>query len=103
MSEFYDKDEDKGAELIYKFIDGDISLSDAAKLADEGGASDRSYKMIRDFHRKLFNSDRKTLRAAVLEHENLLKLVKDIEGELKTTHKDLMDEYIRSKNRRKKK
>ncbi len=103
VSEFYDKDEDKGAELIYKFIDGDISLSDAAKLADEGGASDRSYKMIKDFHRKLFNSDRKTLRAAVLKHENLLELVKDIEGELKTTHKDLMEEYIRSKNRRKKK
>ena len=59
--------------------------------------------MIKDFHTKLFASDHRALRKAVLKHENLLELVKDIQNELKTTHIDLQKEYEKSKERRNKK
>ena len=56
--------------------------------------------MIKDFHTKLFKSDPRELRKAVLKHENLLDLVKDLQNELKTTHMDLKAEYEKFKNRR---
>ena len=103
VSDFFYKEPDKAKKLIYKFIDGEITLLNAAKQADKGGASDRNYKMIKDFHTKLFASDHRALRKAVLKHENLLELVKDIQNELKTTHIDLQKEYEKSKERRNKK
>ena len=103
ISDYFYTQPKNAKKLIYKLIDEEITLTEASTAAVEGGASDREYKMIKDFHTKLFLSDARKLRKAVLKHENLLELVKDIEGELKTTHKDLMEEYIKSKNRRKKK
>lgn len=100
VSDFFYTHPSQAEKTIYDFIDGKVTLLDASKTADEGGASDREYKMIKDFHTKLFKSDPRELRKAVLKHENLLDLVKDIQNELKTTHMDLKAEYEKFKNRR---
>jgi hypothetical protein len=85
--------------LIYKLIDGDIRLDEAAKIAVEGGASDRDYRMIKDFHSKLFSSDPRKLRKAVKKYDDLLDMVKEIQNQLKLTHMDLRKEYQRIKNK----
>ena len=90
----------EGEKLIYELLDG-MRLDDASKAALEGGASDRDFKMIRDFHVKLFNSDRKKLRTAVKKHgDTLLNMVVDIQNRLKLTHADLKEEYTKAKKRK---
>ena len=100
ISNFYDAFPKEGEKLIYKLLDG-MRLDEASKAAVEGGASDRDYKMIKDFHTKLFNSDRKKLRAAVKKHgDSLLDMVVDIQARLKLTHADLKTEYKKIKKRK---
>jgi len=100
ISNFYDAFPKEGEKLIYQLLDG-MRLDDASKAAVEGGASDRDYKMIKDFHTKLFNSDRKKLRAAVKKHgDSLLDMVVDIQARLKLTHADLKTEYKKVKKRK---
>ena len=100
ISNFYDAFPKEGEKLIYELLDG-MRLDDASKAAVEGGASDRDYKMIKDFHTKLFNSDRKKLRAAVKKHgDSLLDMVVDIQARLKLTHADLKTEYKKIKKRK---
>ena len=100
ISNFYDAFPKEGEKLIYELLDG-MRLDDASKAAVEGGASDRDYKMIKDFHTKLFNSDRKKLRAAVKKHgDSLLDMVVDIQARLKLTHADLKTEYKKVKKRK---
>ena len=57
ISSFFNTQPRQAKSIIYKLIDGDIRLDEAAKIAVEGGASDRDYRMIKDFHSKLFSSD----------------------------------------------
>ncbi len=100
ISNFYDAFPKEGEKLIYQLLDG-MRLDEASKAAVEGGASDRDYKMIKDFHTKLFNSDRKKLRAAVKRHgDSLLDMVVDIQARLKLTHADLKAEYKKIKKRK---
>ena len=100
ISNFYHAFPKEGEKLIYQLLDG-MRLDEASKAAVEGGASDRDYKMIKDFHTKLFNSDRKKLRAAVKKHgDTLLDMVVDIQGRLKLTHADLSKEYKKIKQKK---
>tara|TARA_A200000113_G_scaffold219143_1_gene227517 strand:- start:957 stop:2354 length:1398 start_codon:yes stop_codon:yes gene_type:complete len=101
ISNFYNAFPKEGEKLIFELLDG-MRLDDASKAAIEGGASDRDYKMIKDFHTKLFNSDRKKLRAAVKKRGDiLLDMIVEIQDRLKMTHIDLKKEYQKTKNKRK--
>ncbi len=101
ISNFYDAFPKEGEKLIFELLEG-MRLDDASKAAVEGGASDRDYKMIKDFHTKLFNSDRKKLRAAVKKRGDiLLDMIVEIQDRLKMTHIDLKKEYKKTKNKRK--
>ena len=101
IANYFEVNPQEAKKVIFELLNGKCDFTEASDLAVEGGAGDRDYKMIKEFHKKLFNSDTLKLRAAVKKHDDLLGTITEIQSKLKLTHADLKKEYQKAKNRKK--
>jgi hypothetical protein len=100
LSNFFDTKPREAKKLITNLLNGTCSLTEASDLAVAGGAADSDYKMLKDFHKKIFASDTRKLRIAVKKYDDLLDTIKEIQSKLKLTHIDLSKEYKRIKRKK---
>ena len=101
IANYFDTKPNEAKKIIYKLLDGEYSLLEASEAAISGGAADKDYKMLKDFHKKLMNADTRKLRSAVKKYDDLLDTIKDMQSKLKLTYIDLNKEYLRLKKRNK--
>lgn len=102
IANYFDTQPREAKKMICQLIEGSITLTEASDISVKGGVTDRDYKMIKDFHKKLHATDTRKLRTVVKKYPDLMDTIKEIQSNLKLTYIDLSKEYNRIRNKKKK-